>query len=106
MSDLPLSDRTILITGAARRIGRGLARACAQAGANVVIHYGSSQKQAEETGDEITAKGRRAWLVEADLASDTDINRMIRQLADAGPLYGLVNNAAVFEPLSLQTTTL
>jgi NAD(P)-dependent dehydrogenase (short-subunit alcohol dehydrogenase family) len=106
MSDLPLSDRTILITGAARRIGRGLARACARAGADIVIHYHESQEQAAETRDEILAMGRQAWLIEADLASEADVNRMIRELSDAGPLYGLVNNAAIFESLSLQATTL
>lgn len=105
MTELPLGERTILITGAARRIGRGLARACAQAGANVAVHFHRSQPEAEETRDEIVAMGRRAWLVEADLASETDINRLFRQLAQAGPLYGLVNNAAIFEPLSMQQTT-
>jgi pteridine reductase len=106
MSDLPLSDRTILITGAARRIGRSLARAGAAAGANVVIHYHHSQQDAEETHDEITAMGCRAWLIEADLSSDAEISRMIRELAQVGPLYGLVNSASIFEPLSFRDTTL
>src|SRR5512135_2637333 len=106
VSDLPLSDRTILITGAARRIGRGLARACAKAGADIVIHYHGSQQQAQETRDEIVAMGRKARLVEADLASDTEIDTMLRQLVDFAPLYGLVNNAAIFEPLTMQDTTI
>lgn len=106
MSELPLRDRTIVITGAALRIGRSLARACAQAGADVVIHYNHSQPEAEETRDEIVALGRRAWLVQADLASETEVGRMISQLGEVGPLYGLVNSAAIFEPLSMQQTTL
>ncbi len=105
MSDLPLKDRTILITGAAVRVGRGLARACATAGADIVIHYHHSQQQAQETRDEIRAMGRQAWLVEADLAREDEINHMVGQLAQAGPLYGLVNSAAVFEPLSMSETT-
>ncbi len=106
MSDLPLNHRTVLVTGAAVRIGRGLARACASAGADIAIHFHRSQKQAEETRAEIEAMGRRAWLVEADLARADEIDRMVRQLAAAGPLYGLVNSAAIFEPLSMSETTM
>ncbi len=105
MSDLPLKDRTVLITGAAVRIGRGLARACAAAGADIVVHFHHSQQQAQETRDEIQALGRRAWLVEADLAREAEIHRMMAQAAKAGPLYGLVNSAAIFEPLSMDDTT-
>jgi NAD(P)-dependent dehydrogenase (short-subunit alcohol dehydrogenase family) len=105
MSDLPLKDRTVLITGAAVRIGRGLARACANAGADVVIHFHHSQRQAQETLDEVRNLGRRAWLVEADLAREDEIQRMVGQAARAGPIYGLVNSAAIFEPLSMSETT-
>ena len=106
MTDLPLGDRTILITGAARRIGRSLARACAAAGANVVIHYHHSQRAAQETRDEIAGMGRKVWLVQADLASETHIHRMVQQLAEVVPLYGLVNSAAIFEPLAMRDTSL
>jgi pteridine reductase len=105
MSDLPLQGRNVLITGAAVRIGRGLARACASAGADIVIHFHHSQAQAEETRSEIEALGRRSWLVEADLAREDEIGRMMEQAATAGPLYGLVNSAAIFEPLSMTETT-
>jgi NAD(P)-dependent dehydrogenase (short-subunit alcohol dehydrogenase family) len=106
MSELPLSGRTILITGAARRIGKGLARACAQAGANIVIHYHRSQNQAIEARDEIMAMGRSAWLAEGDLGQESDIRRIIQLGTEVGPLHGLVNSAAIFEPLSMQKTTL
>lgn len=106
MSDLLLQDKSILITGAARRIGRGLARACAQAGANLVIHFHHSQEQAEETRQEIVSMGRKAWLIEGDLGDEADIERMMRSITQAAPLYGLVNNAAIFESLSMQQTTL
>ncbi len=105
MSDLPLQDRTILITGAARRIGRSLARACAQAGSNVIIHYHRSEQDALEVQAEVAELGRQAWLIEADLASRPELDRLIQHARETGPLYGLVNNAAVFEPLTLQQTT-
>ncbi len=105
MSDLPLKDRTVLITGAAVRVGRGLARACAGAGADIVIHYHKSHQQAEETRNEIVSMGRRAWLAEADLAREDEVERLMGQVEEAGPLYGLVNSAAIFEPLAMRETT-
>jgi pteridine reductase len=105
MHELPLKDRTILITGAARRIGRALARACAAAGANIVVHFHRSTQDAEELQQEIAAMGRAARLVEGDLASEDEVNRILQGAFKAGPLYGLVNNAAIFAPLSLQKTT-
>ena len=106
MNDLPLGNKTILVTGAARRVGRALARACAAAGANVVIHYHHSEQEAEQARQEIAAMDRTAWLVQANLANASEIDGMIARLAEAGPLYGLVNSAAIFEPLRMQDTTL
>ena len=105
MSDLPLLDRTILITGAPRRIGRALARACAQAGANIVIHYHHSEQDALVLRDEIVDMGRQAWPISADLGTRSGVERLLEQARAAGPLYGLVNNAAIFESLSMQQTT-
>ena len=105
MSDLPLQDRTILITGAARRIGAALARSCAKAGANLVIHYGHSQQEAAELRDEITSMGRQAWTIRADLGNSHEASDLIRRSSEAGPLYALVNSAAIFEPLSMKQTS-
>jgi pteridine reductase len=106
MSDLPLRDKNILITGAARRIGRALARACAQAGANIVVHYHGSEADAVEVRDEIAGMGCNAQLVKADLAKTADVLSLIRSAAAIGPLYALVNNAAIFQPVTLEQTTL
>jgi pteridine reductase len=105
LSDLPLKDRTILITGAAKRIGRSLARACANAGADIVVHYHRSTGDAEEAAEEIRGMGRRAWLVEGDLGSEAGVHQIITGAFQAGPVYALVNNAAIFEPVSMQETT-
>ncbi len=107
MSELPLKGRTILITGAARHLGASLARACGEAGANIIVPYHHSEQDAIERRDEIREMGVNSWLIEADLRDPRGVSSLIgRAVAEAGPLYGLVNNAALFEPLSMEQTTL
>jgi pteridine reductase len=100
------ADRLVLITGGARRIGRSLALALARAGHDVVIHYQRSQDEAESVREEIEALGRKAILLQADLAYPAQINTLIPRALEEGPLYGLVNNAAVFAPLDWESTRL
>jgi NAD(P)-dependent dehydrogenase (short-subunit alcohol dehydrogenase family) len=106
MDNLPLLDKTVLITGAARRVGRIFAIGCAQAGADVVIHHGHSPEKAQETRDEIEALGRRAWILASDLGVPAEAPQVISRANDFSPLYALVNSAAIFEPLSLADTSL
>lgn len=106
ISELSLKGRKILITGAARRVGHGLARACAAAGADVVIHYHKSIVNAEETAAEIRGMGQQAWLVKGDLSSTGEVSRIIEQAAEAAPLFALVNSASIFKQVSMQETTL
>ncbi len=106
MSDLPLDKKIVLVTGAAKRIGHSLVRACALAGADIFIHYGHSNKEAVETRDEIVSLGRRAWIKAADLSRPDELSDLILEVRKIGPIYALVNNAAIFEPISLQETTL
>jgi pteridine reductase len=106
MEELPLQDKSILITGAARRIGAALARACGRAGANIVLHYHHSEEDARALRTEIEAMGRKVWLHTADLRERVEVSNLMKlSAAEAGPLYALVNNAAIFEPLSMQQTT-
>lgn len=105
-SDSGLNGKTVLITGAARRIGHILALACAQAGADIIIHYGHSARQAEETQSEIVSIGRRAWTIRADLSQPAAIHDLALRANDVGPLYALINSAAIFQTLSMQETTL
>ncbi len=106
MSDLPLNGKLVLITGAAKRIGRVLALACAQAGADICIHYGHSKEDALATQKQVEALGRQAWIMTADLSRPDEISDLVSHVSKIGPLYALVNNAAKFEPLYLQDTTL
>jgi NAD(P)-dependent dehydrogenase (short-subunit alcohol dehydrogenase family) len=103
---MALRNKTVLITGAARRVGRILALGCAQAGAEVIIHHGHSPDEARKTREEIEALGGRAWTLESDLGEPVETAEVISQANDLSPLYALVNSAAIFKPLSPAATTL
>ncbi len=100
----PLNGKLILVTGAARRVGKILSIACARAGADVIVHYGNSQFEADETKKEIASLGRKAWTVQADLSQADEVANLISRANEIGTLYALVNNAAIFEPLTMQET--
>lgn len=102
-----MQAQNVLITGAGRRIGRELALAAAQAGANVAIHYHTSAEGTEQTVREIHSLGRNAIALCADLAQGEQLPTLI-ELAEKGlgSLTALVNNASIFEPLDWETTTL
>lgn len=101
-----LKGKVILITGAARRVGRIFALACARAGADVVVHHAHSEEDAESLRGEIDGLGQRAWIFKADLSDPAQAADLIPLVNRSTPLHGLVNSAAIFEPLSLETTTL
>ena len=101
---MSLVGKNVLITGAARRVGKILALAVARAGGNVIIHYGSSRQEAEETLTDIQVLGGNAHLVHGDLRHNDEINDIIEQSVAFGPLFGLVNNASIFEHLTWGTT--
>ena len=100
-----LDGKTILITGSARRVGKIFALACAHAGADVVIHHGHSEKEAGQVRDQISSLGRRAWVFEADLSDPSQAQGLIARINEATLLFGLVNSAAIFESLSLESTS-
>lgn len=106
MSELPLLNKCILVTGAARRVGKIFALACARAGADVVIHHGHSDDEAEKVRDELTRLGRQAWIFKADLNDSAQTRELIPRINESTPLHGLVNSAAIFESLSFHQTTI
>ncbi len=101
-----LKGRTILITGAARRIGRVLSLGVARAGGNVILHHGHSTDDVEKLQKEITSLGVQAYILQADLGDADQAADLLQRAGEFGPLFGLVNNAAIFEPLTLATTDL
>ncbi|OSM00083.1 SDR family oxidoreductase [Magnetofaba australis] len=87
-----------LVTGAGKRLGLAIARALAQAGASIAIHYGTSEAGARGLYDEITAQGGRAALLQADLGDPKQAEGLIeRARAALGPVRILVNSAAIIE---------
>ncbi len=103
---MSLNGKTILITGAARRIGKSMALAIARAGANVIIHHGHSPEEAAKTQWQIQTLGVEAHIIQADLNDPNHIDSIIPHALEFGPLFGLVNNASIFDSLSLATTNL
>lgn len=106
MDEAPLDGKTILITGASRRIGRALAVASAAAGADLIIHYGHSSELAEETRRLVVEQGRQAWMLQADFLRPEDVKRLAEAAFSLGPVHALVNNAAIFGPATLAETSL
>ncbi len=93
----PLRGKTALVTGAARRLGRETALALARHGANVAIHYRSSEDEAGLTAKEISALGVDVWLVQGDLSTDAGAENIFETcLKAAGPVDILVNSASIF----------
>jgi NAD(P)-dependent dehydrogenase (short-subunit alcohol dehydrogenase family) len=83
-----------------------MAHAVADAGANVIIHYGASEKEAKTTQAEILAKGVEAHLLQADLNKLDDVPNLIEASLKFGPLFALVNNASIFENYKFMQTDL
>jgi NAD(P)-dependent dehydrogenase (short-subunit alcohol dehydrogenase family) len=102
-----LKGKTALVTGAAKRIGRALALALAEEGADVAITYRSSEREAQDTVAAIKKFGGRALAVYCDLSDPAcvrdAVNATLRELAK---IDLLVNNAGMFETLPLESITL
>jgi 3-oxoacyl-[acyl-carrier protein] reductase len=75
-----LQDKTALVTGASRGIGHATAIALAEAGAQVLVHYGRSKREAESLVAEIKTKGGRAYAVSADLGTPDGASLLAKQV--------------------------
>ncbi len=95
-----LAGKVVLVTGAARRIGRAIALALGEAGAGVAVHYRGSEHEARQTAAE--SSGR---LFQADLADTDQIRRLFEDVHSSyGRLDALVNNAAQYERMPIEQT--
>jgi len=104
---LALRGKTVLVTGAARRVGATIARTLHAAGANLVLHYRSSADDAVALAAELNAlRAASATLAECDLLETARLPALIeRAVAEFGGLDILVNNASTFYPTPLGDTT-
>ncbi len=91
-----LSGRTALVTGASRGIGAAIALCLAEAGASIAVNYRERATEADAVARAITAIGRRAVPVQADVSDSAAVGAMIRAVAaNLGPIDILINNAGV-----------
>ncbi|NKB77214.1 MAG: pteridine reductase [Gammaproteobacteria bacterium] len=102
-----LHNQVILITGAAKRIGASTARLLHAKGANLILHYNSSESDALRLMEELCAnRAHSVRLIKGDLSEINAIKISIRQaLAELGRLDALINNASSFFPTPLASTT-
>lgn len=102
-----LKGKTALVTGASRGIGRASALALAQAGAQVLVHYGNSEKDADAVVDEIRRSGGKADKVAADLGAPDGAHLLAQRVRAiiGGRLDVLVANAGISKAASIEDTT-
>ncbi len=106
LTSKPLSGCRALVTGAAKRIGRGIALALAEAGADVAITFHRSAADAANTVSDLQSLGVRARAFPCDLHNAEAIRAAVAQAAAwAGGLDLLVNNAGAFETADLATVS-
>lgn len=100
------SDRTALVTGGSRGIGRACCVRLAQSVARVAVNYVGNETAARETADLVKAAGAESLVVRADVSSRVDVDRMISDVeASLGSIDLLVNNAGIFHFVDHEGTT-
>jgi 3-oxoacyl-[acyl-carrier protein] reductase len=95
-----LSGRTALVTGASRGIGKAIALALANAGADLAVNFNTQSEAAEAVCQQIRASGRKSIAVQADVSKTADVDRMVTAVErELGPVAILVNNAGIAKVL-------
>jgi NAD(P)-dependent dehydrogenase (short-subunit alcohol dehydrogenase family) len=93
---LPLAGKTALVTGASKGVGKGIALELARAGCHVAVNYNSDAAGAGATVSEITARGLKAFAVQANVGASAEVDAMFSMLLqEFGKIDVLVNNAGV-----------
>lgn len=91
-----LTGKNALVTGSSRGIGRAIALELGRLGANVAVNYAGSEQKAQEVVEELEGLGVKAFKVQANVADEADVKRMIKETVDTfGSLEILVNNAGI-----------
>ena len=106
MKNGKLNEKVAVVTGAAKGIGAGIAKALAVEGASVVINYASAKSDADKVVDQISKAGGRAVAVQANVAKRSDVERLFAETEKTfGKIDILVNNAGVYEFVPLEEVT-
>jgi 3-oxoacyl-[acyl-carrier protein] reductase len=101
-----LNRRVALVTGASRGIGRAIALALAEAGADLVINYHTRSVDATQVESQIVKLGRRCAAIAADVSQASDVDRMVKEAETrVGPIDILVNNAGIARPQPVEAIT-
>jgi NAD(P)-dependent dehydrogenase (short-subunit alcohol dehydrogenase family) len=91
-------SKTVLVTGAAKRLGRAIALDLAAQGWNVAIHYNSSEDEADSAAQAVRAFGVEAATLKSDLSKEAETTTLVERAArELGPLTALINSASLFE---------
>ncbi len=102
---MDLKGKTALVTGGAHRVGKAITMALAKEGANVVINYRSSDKEAIETAQEAAALGVETLIVQADISNSDQVEGMVRRAKEKfGGVDVFVNSASPFIKTPFPTT--
>jgi pteridine reductase len=102
----PLSGKTVLITGAAKRLGRAIALAAASNGADIAITYRNSARDAGRTVVDASCFGVRAFAFQCDVTDEGSIRAMMKEvIGELGRIDVLVNNAANYETGAFEKLT-
>ncbi|CAM3409607.1 3-ketoacyl-ACP reductase [Rouxiella silvae] len=94
------SNKTALITGASRGIGRAIAERLAKDGFTVIVNYAGNFSSAEETVLAITAQGGKAVAIQADVASETDVSRLFSEAKSINGQIDVVVHSAGIMPMA------
>lgn len=106
MPELPLAGKVALVTGSAKRVGRSIVLRLAAEGADVIVNYRTSQKEAAEVVAQVISMGRRSVAIPANVAKRSDVLAMFAAIEkEFGRLDILVNNVGIFFPAKFEELT-
>ena len=106
MNERALSGKTVVVTGAAKRLGRAIALAAAENGADVAITYRDSGTAAQILIGELARHGADALALRCDVTDENSVREMVKEVArEFGGIDVLVNNAANYETVEFEKIT-